>query len=350
MTTTPALQLSGVTKRFGTTRAVDGVDLDVADGELLALVGPSGCGKSTLLRIIAGLMAADDGEVRLGGTVVEDGRTRTDPEHRHVGLVFQEHALFPHLSVGDNLMFGLRSLGRGARCATRDRWLDLVGLPGYGDRYPHELSGGERQRVALARALAPEPALVLLDEPFASLDPNLRNQVRTDVVNILRTTGTPAVFVTHDQTEAMAVGDRVAVMRDGRVEQLGRPYDVFHAPSTRFVAGFMGEAAFLPIARNGDAAGHTELGPVELPAAVVAHGAGALLAMARPDDVTFAPAADGAAEVVGIEFRGATWRYTLRLPSGAEVHSTRSHLVRVTPGERVAVTLVPGHRLVAVPT
>ncbi|HTH06458.1 MAG TPA: ABC transporter ATP-binding protein, partial [Ilumatobacteraceae bacterium] len=201
-----ALEVSGVAKSFGSTRALIDVDLDVADGELLALVGPSGCGKSTLLRVVAGLAAADRGEVRIGGRLVEDGSRRADPEQRDVGLVFQEHALFPHLTVSQNIMFGLRALNRADRQRRADHWLATIGLPASGDRYPHELSGGERQRVALARALAPQPRLMLLDEPFASLDPNLRAHIRADVMHLLHETGTAAVFVTHDQSEALAVG------------------------------------------------------------------------------------------------------------------------------------------------
>ncbi len=253
---TPALQLSGVSKSFGSTRALVDVDLEVADGELLALVGPSGCGKSTLLRVVAGLNAADRGTVHIGGVLVEDGTRRADPEHRDVGLVFQEHALFPHLTVSDNLTFGLRNLPRTERQLRRDHWLRMIGLEGNGNRYPHELSGGERQRVALARALAPHPRLMLLDEPFASLDPNLRMQIRADVVELLHQTGTAAVFVTHDQAEALSVGDRIAVIRAGQIEQVGTPDVVFHRPGNRFVAGFMGPAAFLEL----DATNTTELG------------------------------------------------------------------------------------------
>ena len=339
-----ALSLTGVSKHFGRTRALDDVSLEVGTGQLLALVGPSGCGKSTLLRIVAGLLGADAGEVRLGGEVVDDGRRMVPPERRRIGLVFQEHALFPHLTVARNVGFGLRGRNRGSNQARVDEVLDLVGLRPLRDRYPHELSGGERQRVALARALGPEPDLLLLDEPFASLDPNLRAQIRLDVVSVLHRTGTPAVFVTHDQGEALAVGDLVAVMRAGRIEQLSSPWDVFHQPANTFVAAFMGEASFLPLAVTGGRVG-TELGPldeVELPA-------GAAVAMVRPDDVTFRPDPTGSAEVTDVEFRGATWSYTLRLGSGAVLRSTRSHLVHARPGERVAVSITDGHRPVIVP-
>jgi iron(III) transport system ATP-binding protein len=316
---------------------VDGVSFELGCTELLALVGPSGCGKSTLLRVVAGLLDADGGSIELGGRLVDDGRNHVPPERRHVGLVFQEHALFPHLTVGDNVAFGIRKQPDADRRV--DHVLELVGLSHYRHRYPHELSGGERQRVALARALAPRPTLMLLDEPFASLDPNLRAQVRADVVRVLRTEGTPGVFVTHDQSEALAIGDRVAVMRGGTLLQLGTPEQVFHEPRNRFVASFMGEASYLDIDD-----GRSELGPIP--------GADPLttgtVAMVRPDDVTFEVAEDGEAEIVDAEFRGSTWCYSVRLPSGTVVRSTRNHLLRASIGTRVRASINPGHRPVLI--
>jgi iron(III) transport system ATP-binding protein len=336
------LEVRGAHKAFGAVDAVADVDLTVADHELVALVGPSGCGKSTLLRLAAGLAAVDEGEIRIAGAVVDDGRRRVEPEHRRTGLVFQEHALFPHLCVADNISFGMRDVPRAQRPSRCDHWLDVIGLSGYGRRYPHELSGGERQRVALARALAPEPRLVLLDEPFASLDPNLRARLRTDIVDVLRSTGTPALFVTHDQAEALSVGDRVAVMRAGRIEQDASPDDVYHHPANRFVAGFMGDAAFLPVA-----GGTTELGPV---AGDEGGGVEGQLLVVRPQDVTIT-ARDGGpgvpATVLTAEFHGATRTYRLRLPSGAEVQATVAHTVHVDVGDDVIVALRPGaHALV----
>jgi iron(III) transport system ATP-binding protein len=344
-----ALRVHEVTKRFDHVSAVDHVSFELGDRELLALVGPSGCGKSSLLRLIAGLHATESGSIELGGRLVDDGgRHVSPPEVRRVGLVFQEHALFPHLTVARNVGFGVRHGGAAARVA---EMLGLVGLDAYGERYPHELSGGERQRVALARALAPEPTLLLLDEPFASLDPNLRAQVRDDVVAILRSTGTPAVFVTHDQNGAMAVGDRVAVMRAGRIAQLGSPAEVFHQPVDRFVAAFMGEADFVSmeeVAAEIDGLDEVAVGDG---AAVAAIDRRATL-MVRPDDLTFSrvdgPAA-GHAEVVHAEFRGSTWCYTLRLRSGSTVRSVRSHLDRIEVGTRVDVALIAGHRPVVIP-
>jgi len=339
----PTLALRDVSKSFGSVAAVSGMSLDVADDEILALVGPSGCGKSTLLRLVAGLYGIDAGSVRIADVVVDDGGRRIDPEARHVGLVFQEHALFPHLTVAANVTFGMRSVPRSARSARMEEWLQMVGLGGFAERYPHELSGGERQRVALARALAPEPRLMLLDEPFASLDPSLRAQVRHDVVEILRATGTPTVFVTHDQAEALAIGDRVAVMRSGRLEQVGTPEVVFHQPCNRFVARFMGEAAFLPL--NGS--GATELEASRAIAAGDGAAGGGESVLIRPDDVTIAPVgADGdgpVATVIAAEFRGPTWCYTLALPSGQIVQSTQPHTERYDLGAEVRAALLPGH-------
>ncbi|MDH4144535.1 MAG: ABC transporter ATP-binding protein [Acidimicrobiia bacterium] len=355
-----ALALDRVTKRFGDHVAVDAVSLQLAAGELVALVGPSGCGKSTLLRLAAGLAAADSGTIEVGGTTVDDGRHHLPPERRRVGLVFQEHALFPHLSVERNVAFGLERerSGIGAPQARRtraardhrvDEVLSLVGLEALRSRFPHELSGGERQRVALARAVAPGPSLLLLDEPFASLDPNLRTQIRHDVVNILEATGTAAVFVTHDQTEAMAVGHRVAVMRAGRLEQVGDPWTVFHRPANTFVASFMGEASFLAV-EGGPSAARSVLGPVEL-GSEAAGGVDAHVAMVRPDDLVVDAAPDGpgvGGAVRSAEFRGSSWRYELVLDAGPSVVVACSHLVELTVGERVEVALAAGHRQVAV--
>ena len=335
----PALRIDGARKRFDSVAALDGVSFDLGPHELLALVGPSGCGKSTLLRAVAGLVPLERGRIELNGVTVDDGRRHVPPEHRRVGLVFQEHALFPHLRVADNVGFGVRDAPRREVTRRVDEVLELVELSGHRDRYPHELSGGERQRVALARALAPRPTLMLLDEPFASLDPNLRGQLRNDVVAVLRTTGTPAVFVTHEQTEALAVGDRIAVMRTGRIEHLADPDSVFHRPANRFVGAFMGDASFLDIL-SVEGRPRTALGLVDMG---TTPGSPAV-AMVPPDDVTFTPDPDGDAVVVGAEFRGATWRYTIRLDDGATVLSSRSHLAPLPVGATGHVRLTPGHR------
>ena len=344
VTDTPPLHIEGLTKRFDDVVAVDGVDVDLAPGELLALVGPSGCGKSTLLRSIAGLHAIDRGTIHINGTLVDDGHNRLPPERRAAGLVFQEHALFPHLTVHDNVSFGVRGLDRTATKARVEEMLDLVDLTGFEDRFPHELSGGERQRVALARALAPQPSLLLFDEPFASLDHNLRVHLRIDVVEALRAMNTAAVFVTHDQREALAIGDRVAVMRNGQILQVGTAEDVFHRPVNRFVAAFMGPASFLSITAGSTGGGHTALGPLagDVP------NDGLHCAMVRPDDIVFTYDAAGPAEIVAREYFGSGWQATARFDSGEEVLFLASHLDRVQVGARVRVEMAAGHRQVLV--
>ncbi len=335
-----ALVLDRVTKRYGGVVAARALDLEVAPGELVTLIGPSGCGKSTTLRLVAGLERPDEGTISIAGEVVADRRHWQPPERRRVGLVFQDHALFPHLSVADNIAFGLDKLPRPARKARVGEVLDMVQLGHLVARYPHELSGGEQQRVALARALAPRPAVVLLDEPFSSLDENLRSQVRSDTVAVLRETGTTAMLVTHDQTEALAVGDRVVVMRDGVIEQADIPERVFESPATRFAASFMGEADFLP-AHVHDALLTCEVGVVStLP------GWGTCDAdvdvVLRPHEVALTPDASSEARVVAVEYHGAFVLHTVRLGSGYTLRSWQQHSVRYPVDTRVAVSVVPG--------
>jgi len=232
----PAIDVTDVHKAFGATKAVDGVSVQVPTGRLVALLGPSGSGKTTLLRMIAGFEVPDAGEVAIGGRTVAGPTTWVEPEQRRIGMVFQDGALFPHLTVARNLAFGEPASGQVERC------LDLVGLAHRSKSYPHELSGGERQRVALARALAIEPTVVLLDEPFASLDATLRLSLREEVAGILHEAGASALLVTHDQQEALSMADDVVVMRDGRVEQVGTPVEVYSRPNGRWVAEFLGAA------------------------------------------------------------------------------------------------------------
>ncbi|MEM8902669.1 MAG: ABC transporter ATP-binding protein [Actinomycetota bacterium] len=343
MSSPPPLEVRGLVTTYADVVAVDGIDLVLHDDDVLALVGPSGCGKSSLLRTIAGLVAADSGSIHLSGRLVEDGSVRLPPERRPAGLVFQEHALFPHLTVRDNVGFGVRDRSKRDVAARVDDMLQLVSLGSHGDRYPHELSGGERQRVALARALAPAPALMLFDEPFASLDHNLRVQLRQEVVAALRTTSTPAVFVTHDQREALAIADRIAVMRSGRIVQVDTPVSVFHRPADTFVGAFMGEATFLRF--DASTPPRTVLGPVD--AAGV--DPDVARAMVRPDDVSFSPTDAGHAEVVAVEYHGSGWLGTARTLDGTEVLFASSHLDPPTIGQRGRLDLADGHRQVAVP-
>ncbi|MCC6800583.1 MAG: ABC transporter ATP-binding protein [Anaerolineae bacterium] len=267
MTESFALTCHDLSKSFGPVRAVESVSFRLESGRFLALLGPSGCGKTTVLRMIAGLERPDSGVIELAGRVVSDVRTAIPPDQRRVGLVFQDYALFPHLTVAENIGYGLaRGADRPARVAAL---LDLVGLDGYEARYPRELSGGQQQRVALARALAPQPDLILLDEPFSNLDVALRTQVREDVQRIIRAAGVSAVLVTHDQDEAMSLADCIAVMFAGRIHQIGAPRALYEAPISRQVAQFLGDANLIPGTARGEVA-ETALGDIVL--REVAHG------------------------------------------------------------------------------
>lgn len=320
-----ALGLAAVDKHYGDVHAVRSLDLSVAPGEVVTVVGESGCGKSTLLRLVAGLEHPESGTVTVGGEVVADGRRSVPPERRRVGLVFQDHALFPHLDVTANIGFGLRHLKGLDRDRRIAQVLELVGLGHVATRHPHQLSGGEQQRVALARALAPEPAAVLLDEPFSSLDENLRARVRVDTLDIIRETGSAALIVTHDQDEALMLGDRVAVMRQGAIEQVDTPVEVFERPATRYVATFMGDADFLP-ARVVGGVFETELGAVE----GSAPGASEVEIMVRPHQIVVEADGEPNATVERVEYHGAYTLHELRLASGRRIRSRQ-------PGKRFDV-------------
>ena len=337
-----ALRLAGVSKSYGATVAADALDLEVRAGQIVTVIGPSGCGKSTLLRLVAGLERPDAGSVEVDGEQVAGPGRFVPPERRRVGLVFQDHALFPHLSVARNVAFGLERLPRDQRRARVEEVLALVRLTHLAARYPHELSGGEQQRVALARALAPRPGVVLLDEPFSSLDENLRAQVRAELVGVLRATGTTAVLVTHDQTEALSIGDRVVVMCEGRIEQDDTPQGVFERPATRFTASFMGDADFLP------AHVHRALLTCELGVVSTVPGWSGVDAdvevVLRPHEVALSAVRSGGADgvVTAVEYHGAFVLHMVRLGSGRTVRSWQPHAVRHPVGTEVEATVVPG--------
>jgi iron(III) transport system ATP-binding protein len=321
--TDAAVRVKGLARRFGDVVAVDSVDLEVRPGEMLTVLGPSGCGKTTVLRLIAGLDTPDAGTIEIGGRRVAGGGASVPPERRRVGMVFQDVALFPHLSVRDNIGYGLR--GDPDREVRIRELLELIDLPDAARRMPHQLSGGMQQRVAVARALAPRPDVVLLDEPFSSLDAALRTQLRGDVREILRAAGTAAVFVTHDQDEALTLGDRMAVMVRGRVEQVDAPEVVYGEPGTPFVSTFVGTANLVHgEARDGFAT--TRFGAVRL----VGQGSGAHrgrgLVVLRPEHLEVMEAPDGPAD-------GSSWRVLRRRFTGTEI----LYEVAASDGERLWV-------------
>ena len=324
----PYLQAIDIAKRFNGTAALAGADLAVERGESLALLGPSGCGKTTLLRILAGLEVPDRGEVTLeGGTLSGPGRF-VPPEQRRFGMVFQDWALFPHMTVAKNVAFGLGKAGIDRSRVSET--LDLVGLSHLADRYPDELSGGQAQRVAVARALAPRPRVLLFDEPFSNLDTDLRTRIRADVAALMREVGMTSIFVTHDQEESFVVGDRVAVMREGRIEQVGRPAEVYQYPASAWVATFVGVANLLDgVATNGHVS--TAVGEVPLAGSVM----GPCRVVIRPEHL--AVDRGNQAVVSSVEFYGHDTSYELAL-NGTRLLARAIAAPHFAAGDRVSVS------------
>ncbi len=325
-----AVRVHNAVKRFPGVAAANGVSFDLPTGHLLALLGPSGCGKTTTLRLIAGFERLDAGTIEIGGQRVAGPGLHLPPERRRIGMVFQEYALFPHLSVAHNVTFGLHSYAgdRGDRVAEA---LNLVGLSGYERRMPHELSGGQQQRVALARALAPEPDLILLDEPFSNLDTGLRVRVRAEVRSILRQANATAIFVTHDQEEALSLADSVAVLIDGVVHQIATPQKLYRQPASVQVAAFLGDANFLPGTAQGRQV-ECELGLLE----TITENAGQVDVLVRPENLAVMPAAaDAPARVRGIHFFGHDQLVSVQLASGRLVAARLGPMYHFAVGQPV---------------
>ncbi|MFB6311697.1 MAG: ABC transporter ATP-binding protein [Salinirussus sp.] len=345
----PVLELQDVTRTFGDEVAVDSISLSVRPGELVTLLGPSGCGKTTTLRLIEGLDRPTTGSIAIGGEIVADDHTFREPEDRDVGLVFQDFALFPHLNVEENIAFGLREWDADERAARVDDLLDLVDLAEHRTKMPSQLSGGQSQRVALARSLAPEPDLLLLDEPFSNLDVRLRVEMREEVRRILKAAGVTAVSVTHDQEEALSISDRVAVMNAGRIEQVGTPEGVFENPESRFVASFLGRASFLPGRVRGDVV-ETTLGAIptaQLNGPVEAYDGAEIDVLLRPDDLAARPAAADVADgqIVHRQYTGPAFVYRIELISGELVRCSHNHVEDFELDQDVTVDIVADHPL-----
>lgn len=344
------LEVANLELAFGPHQVVKQLSMRLEKGSIGCLLGPSGCGKTTVLRCIAGFERVSDGEIRLDGSVVSRRDLHTPPESRRIGMVFQDYALFPHLSVAENIGFGLRGAPPEERRHRVDELLALVGLAGQGRKYPHEMSGGQQQRVALARALAPQPSLLLLDEPFSNLDVELRERLSHEVRDIIKATHTTAILVTHDQHEAFAVADEIGIMNEGKIQQWDSPYNLYHRPANRFVADFIGQGVFLPGEVINERQVHVELGTLNS-AFPVECGVGCgkctkrctVSVLLRPDDIIHDDASAMQAEVVHKAFRGADILYTLRLASGAHVLSLVPSHHNHALGERIGIRLDVDH-------
>jgi iron(III) transport system ATP-binding protein len=338
-----SLRLSGIRHAYGDREVLRGIDLDVAAGEIVCLLGPSGDGKTTLLRLVAGLEPLQAGRIELGGVVVGEPGREVPPEQRHVGFVFQDYALFPHLTVAENVAFGLTRTPRGERAWQVAEALARVGLETHANAYPHMLSGGQQQRVALARALAPRPQVLLLDEAFASLDARLREQVRDDTLHVLQTAGIPALIVTHDAEEAMFLADRIALMREGRVVQLGTPEELYLHPAEPFVATFLGEVNRMP-ALIRDGVVETAIGTLPRPAGNTLPDGPAELLL-RPEGLRVLPAGGAPAEVEACRLLGATTLVHLAVADGAggvlHLHARLPPGAALARGQAVTVAMDP---------
>lgn len=345
---TALLQLDQVSIHYpGSPRqVVSNLSFSLEQGEIACLLGPSGCGKTSVLRAIAGFLQPSAGRIYLRGECVNDINVWRAPEKRGVGVVFQDYALFPHLSVADNVAFGLSGLGKQQRSHRVAEMLDLVGLSAFASRFPHELSGGQQQRVALARSLAPSPSLILLDEPFSNLDIELREKLSSEVREILKKTGMTAILVTHDQYEAFAMADHIGVLQEGRLAQWDEPYRLYHEPASRSVANFIGQGVFVDGRIKGDHL-NIELGDLKMPQGFEAGNHSntqeTLDVLLRPDDITHDDASPLMAKVLRKAFRGADFLYTLQTDDGKEVlalvPSHHNHAI----GEKIGIRLEVDH-------
>jgi len=341
---TPAssiLELRSVSCAYDPHRpAIRDISFSAREGEILCLLGPSGCGKTTILRAIAGFEPVRSGEIFLSGRRVSSSSEMIPTEERRVGMVFQEYALFPHLRVTDNIAFGLHHLSRAERTRQVQEMLRLTGLEGLERRYPHELSGGQQQRVALSRALVRNPVVLLLDEPFSNLDPDMASRMRQELHALLRRMKTTTILVTHDHDEAFAMADRIAVLNHGVLEQMDSPELLYHIPSTPFVADFVGQADFIP-GTVSQGMVHTELG--EFPDTLDCKDGTAVVVMIRPDDIHLVPTEGAGSRVLSRQFHGSENLYTVSLPSGQIVHSSESSTSVYQEGTAVELRVSATH-------
>lgn len=340
------LTISGLACRYNGQPVLQDLSLNLADNEILCLLGASGCGKTTLLKAIAGLVPVAAGEIHLHGRPVQGSGGSLPPEARQLGFIFQDYALFPHLNVRNNIGFGLRNVDEKQREQRTTEMLNVVGMDDFGERYIHELSGGQQQRVALARALAPRPDLVLLDEPFSNLDVEMRDYLSQEVRRILKSQGATGILVTHDQMEAFAVGDQIGVMENGRIVQRDTAYNLYHSPTSFFVADFIGQGVFLDGTLLAPDKVETSIGIISGDRAYEWPRGSKVKLLLRPDDIVHDEEGELSGEVYKKAFKGAEILYTLRLASGTEVLSLFPSHHNYEIGDRVPIRLAPDHMIV----
>lgn len=340
--TTDVLSISNLHCKYEKTPVVQSASFTLHPGEIGCLLGPSGCGKTTILRTIAGFQSIDQGEIKVDGKLIASPTHSQPPEKRSVGMVFQDYALFPHLSVLDNVLFGLNKKDKNAESKALEM-LDIVQLKELANRFPHELSGGQQQRIALARALAPSPKLILLDEPFSNLDTELRRSLSLEVREILKAQNTSAILVTHDQEEAFTVADKIGIMMKGKIQQWGTPYDLYHEPANRQIASFIGKGCLIPAKIESSHGVSSELGLASSPHPLL-HSAGEDVdLLVRPEDIVFASDSPLHAKVTQKHFLGASCFYDLELPSKQRVSTLLSSHLNFEVGDRVGIRFSADH-------
>jgi len=342
----PLLQAQNITCQYQGQTVINGLSLHINEGSIACLLGPSGCGKTTMLRAIAGFESLLEGEILIQGKLASQPGFILPPNKRGLGMVFQDYALFPHMTLTENVSFSLRAKTNDQQAASAAEMLDLVGLDGMGKRYPHELSGGQQQRVALARALAAHPKLLLLDEPFSNLDVDLRERLGQEVRNILKEKGITTLMVTHDQHEAFALGDVIGIMNDGRILQWDTPFNLYHEPNSLFVADFIGQGTLLAGTMSSSNSVDTEVGTIKGDRAYPWSAGTEVNVLLRPDDIL--PQQDSAlrGKITHTAFKGAEIMYTLQLPTGNKVLALFPSHQHHHVGETVGICIAADHLIV----
>ena len=337
------LSVDSISAAYNKALVIDDISFNLNEGELACLLGPSGCGKTTILRAISGFQNIESGNISLDKNIIATKSINVLPEKRNVGMVFQEHALFPHLTLAKNISFGLHKLSKNEQKKKTRLMLDLIGMSDFGERYPHELSGGQAQRVALARAIAPQPKLLLLDEPFSNLDTELRESLGYEIRNLLKELGITSIMVTHDQHDAFALGDKVGVMSQGKLLQWDTSFNLYHAPNSRFVANFIGDGVFVKGTLIKEDTVSTKFGEIKGEKVGALINGNEIDLLIRPDDVSVNANSNIRGRIIRKAFKGAQTLYTLKLETGEQLMSLMPSHDDYEINEVIGVTINPDH-------